>query len=182
MNSKFMPPFDGQNRWRLRWPTTAEWLLLIAIAAILIALIIPSVEWAADGSMRFPVRVLVFDATSGMPIANAGVTVFRAPPLADWNPLEKNRDRYNPRNLDRMPASASGTTGADGAVVMDTGFETGASHKRPTSHAKVSWIWVYVHAEGYGAVVVPARHDSQPVAQLKEQKELLVPIGLVPLP
>jgi len=41
--------------------------------------------------------------------------------------------------------------------------------------------WVHVQADGYGGIVVPVRHKSQPTAKLREMKELLVPVALMPI-
>ncbi len=57
-----------------------ELLLLIAIIAVVVALILPVTKWAASGNIRFPVRVLVFDAVRGRPIANAHVSSEKSHP------------------------------------------------------------------------------------------------------
>jgi hypothetical protein len=38
-----------------------------------------------------------------------------------------------------------------------------------------------VEAEGYGSVVIPVRYESQPIATLRTQKEIVVPVGLIPM-
>lgn len=68
----------------------------------------------------------------------------------------------------------------DGTAVVHYRFSTGANYKRPEPHAHLLFAWVVVAAHRYGTVVVPVRHDSMPTAKLREQKELFVPIGLVP--
>ena len=164
-------------KWHFRRLTLLEWLVVIAIVAVVILLLIPAVKWAADGDIRFPVRVFVFDAAHGTPIANAQVGVFRAPSRPDVRSLEAGRDSYDPKI--RVRDSDSGTTDAGGAVVINNEFTTGANYLRPTMYAHLRGTWVHVQADGYGGVVVPVRHDSLPTATLREQKELLVPVGLM---
>ncbi|MEJ7594233.1 MAG: hypothetical protein WKF77_22070 [Planctomycetaceae bacterium] len=165
--------------WHLRKPTLIELLLLIAIIAVVVALILPVTKWAASGSIRFPVRVLVFDAVRGRPIANAHVGIFRAAPLDDLKSLEESPDEYDPTN--RVRDDDSGTTSADGAVVINYEFRTGANYERPTMYAHLTRAWVSVKAEGYGSIVVPVRYESQPTATLRTQKEILVSVGLIPM-
>jgi hypothetical protein len=161
---------------RIRKLTLIELLVVIAIVAVIVALVLPPVKWAASGSIRFPVRVLVFDAVRGIPIENAHVGIFRAPPLLDLKFLAGEPDTYDPKKFVRD--DDVGTTDASGSVVIDYEFRTGANHERPTSHAHLRWAWVHVQADGYGGVVVPVRHESLPTKTLREQKELLVPVGL----
>ncbi len=162
-----------------RRPTIIESLLVIAIILLLTAALLPGLKWASSGEIRFPVRVLVFDAIRGMPIANADVKFFRAPPLTDSKSLEAYRDRFDPKT--RNSSGDRSVTDADGAVVIDFKFTTGANHERPTPHAHVRYAWVHVQAEGFGGVVVPVRQDSMSTASLREQKELLVTVGLIPV-
>lgn len=173
-----MSVFDRYIRRHLQWPTLVEWLVVIAIVAVMVAMLLSGEQWASSGSIRFPVRVLVFDAAHGTPIANARIGIFRARPLYDSKSLEEERDRYDPKN--RIRNTDYGTTDADGTVVIEHEFTTGANHLRPATHAHLGRAWVHVLAEGYGGVVVPVRHDSQPTATLREQKELVVPVGLMP--
>ena len=165
--------------WHLRKPTPIELLVLIAIIAVVVALILPATKWAASGNIRFPVRVLVFDAVGGRPIANAHVGIFRAAPLYDLKSLEERPDDYSPRN--RVRDDDSGATSADGAVVINYEFTTGANYERPTMSAHLRWAWVNVKAEGSGNIVVPVRYESQPTATLRTQREILVSVGLIPI-
>jgi hypothetical protein len=162
----------------MRRPTLIELLVVISVVAVLVALVIPGVKWAASGSMRVPVRVLVFDATHGPPIANASVAIFWAPPLYDLKSLDESPDSYD--STHRVRGGGSGVTDSEGAVVINYEFRTGANHERPTMHVHVAWAWVHVKAEGFGGVVVPVRHNSLPTKTLREQKELVVPVGLTP--
>lgn len=163
--------------WHLRKPTLIELLLLIAIIAAVVAVILPSAKWAASGNIRFPVRVIVFDAVHGKPIANAHVGIFRAPPIDDLKSLAVRPDDYSPTN--RVRDDDSGTTSADGTVVLGYEFRTGSNYERPTMYAHLRSAWVNVKAEGYGNIVVPVRYESQPTATLRTQKELLVTVGLI---
>lgn len=164
--------------WYLQKLTLIELLVLIAIVAVLGALLFAPAKWASSGNIRFPVRVIIFDAVHGKPIADAHVGIFRAAPIRDRKLLEEQPDEYSPAH--RLRDEDTGTTGADGAVVINYEFRTGANHDRPTSHAHLSWAWVYVRAEGYGNVVTPVRYESEPTAILRAQKELLVTVGLIP--
>lgn len=171
--------FDRHIRRHLRRPTIAEAIASTAIIVVLIALLIPGdPQWTGSGTIRLPVRLFVFDAANRIPVADAHVTIFRAPPLVDLKSFDESRDRYDPTGFD--PAAGS-TTAADGTVTIDFEFRTGISHKRPTSHAHLESAWVYVRAERYAGVVIPVRHDSEPTARFHEQKEILVPVGLVPM-
>jgi hypothetical protein len=163
----------------LRKLTVVEWLVVIAIAVVLVVLLIPGAKWASSGDIQFPVRVFVFDASHGTPIENARVGIFYGLYPQDSKFVEENRDWYAPK--DRIRDSDYGTTSAGGTVVITYKFMTGANYVRPATHAHLHGTWVHVQAEGYGGVVVPVRHDSLATATLREQKELLVPVGLMPL-
>lgn len=165
--------------WQLRKPTLVELLLVIAIIGVLVALLLPATQWASSGSIRFPVRVLVFDAIHGKPIANAHVGIFWAAPFSDLKSLKEETDKYDPKT--HVRDEDRGTTAADGDVVINYEFRTGANHERPTPHAHLRWAWVHVDAEGYGNIVVPVRYESQPIATLRTQKEIVVSVGLIPM-
>ncbi len=165
--------------WQLRKPTLVELLVLIAGIGVVVALLLPVPQWASSGSIRFPVRVLVFDAVHGKPIANARVGIFGAAPLTDFKSLEEGNDEYDPKV--RVRDENRGTTDADGAVVIDYEFTTGANYQRPTPNAHLRRAWVHVEAEGYGGIVVPVRYESQPVATLRTRKDLVVSVGLIPV-
>jgi hypothetical protein len=171
-------PIANYKRY-LRRPTIIQSLLVTAIVAVAIALIVPGVQWAASGDIRFPVRVLVFDAVHGKPIADAHVAIFRALPLLSSKSLEEDGALYDPRKLDQISRVDRGATGADGTVIINIEFHTGANHERPTMYAHLRGTWVHVQAEGFGEVVVPIRHESLPTATLRKLKELVVPVGLV---
>lgn len=170
------------RRGRFRWPTLIESLLVIAIVAVLVALIVPSAQWASSGFLRAPVRVIVFDAASGEPIANARVAVFRAEPLSETNTSPVENRRYDVRLSPLISDTNRGVTGADGMAVIEHEFRTGANHDRPMPHVHLTWAWVEVRAEGYGGLVVPVRHETLPVESVRTQGELVVPIGLLPIP
>jgi hypothetical protein len=153
-------------------------LALVAFLAVLVALILPATKWASSGDIRFPVRVFVFDATRGVPIANARVAIFWAPLLSGVETLQENREFFRSVDLDQIRDDVGGVTKSDGTVVIDYKFRTGANHERPITYAHLRGTWVRVQVEGYGGVVVPVRYDSLPTATLREQKELVVPVGL----
>ncbi len=166
--------------WSLRRPTWIEWLVVIAVIAIVVALIVPGFQWASSGSIRFPVRVFVFDAARARPIPQAQIAILRGPLPRARIDIDDIRDRVSDNLFERLPSDSLGLTGKDGTAVVHCEFSTGANHKRPEPHAHLQFAWVVVVAQPYGTVVVPVRHDSMPTAKLREQKELFVPIGLVP--
>ena len=163
---------------RLRRPTLAEALVLLAIGAVLVALLLPTPKWAASGSMQLPVRVVVFDALHGTPIAGAKVTAFRGSAFDESRLLDENRDQYDRWKSGGWEGMPSVFTDADGAALIECEFPTSSNYERPTPHAHPQGTWVEVRAEGYGGVVIPVRHSSYPTQTLREQKELLVPVGL----
>lgn len=170
-------------RHSLRRPTRVECVVVVAIITVLIALLLPTVQWASSGSIRFPVRVFVFDATRGMPLADAQVAIFRAPFMSNANSLKDYRDRYDVRNVNQIPTQdgfGKGVTGTDGTTVIEFDFRTGASHQHPEAQAHLANAWVCVRVKGFGGVVVPVRQDPQPTATMRKQNELFVPIGLTP--
>jgi len=166
---------------RIRRATVVEWLVAIVLLAVPVALILPGVKWASSGSIRVPVHVFVFDAVSGKPIADARVIIFHAPPVQGEKSLAESRELFDPEYVERLPSTMQGGTDEGGTAVIDVEFRTSASHERPEPYAHVRWEWVYVQAAGYGSVVVPVRYESQPVATVRQQKELPVSVGLVPM-
>jgi hypothetical protein len=163
-----------------RRPTVVEALVAVTVISAISGLLFSSVQWASSGSIRFPVRVLVFDATTGLPLADAHVAVFRAPPVLGSKSLEESPHRYDPRNLDRVARVWRGVTAGDGTVVIMCELSTGASNRRPAPYAHVRSAWVHAQADGFGGVVVPVRHESISTATMREMQELFVPVGLTP--
>ena len=168
--------FDKLKR-GLRRPTLIGWLAIAAIVTVTIALFLPAQQWVADGSLKVPVRVIVFDAIDGIPIVGARVVIFHAPPWMGWDSMKESRDRYNPTK--RYRSSETGETDDEGTAVIHYEFRTSSSNSNPTPKAHLRWAWVHVDADGYGEVVVPVRHESAPTKDLKTQGEIAVPIGLI---
>ncbi len=164
----------------LRKQTLLEWVVIVAILAVLIALLTPATKWASSGDLRLPVKVFVFDAIQCTPISNAKVTVFRATPVGDSASLAEWQDHFKIGPISELPHQFWATTDAQGIAVVDYEFRTGASHKRPVTHAHVNFAWVRVEADGFGGAAIPVRHESQPSSVLKQQGEILVQIGLIP--
>jgi hypothetical protein len=167
------------RRLRIRRPSLVESLVLVTIIAILVALLLPGPQWAADGSIEVPVRVRVFDAAEARPIPAAEVAIFRAPPPLPDFAIDQYRGRFSREYLEQVAANNRHVTGNDGSVVIVHEFRTGASHKDPEFRAHVSWEWVMVSAKGYGTVVVPVRYESAPTKDVREQGELFVAVGLM---
>ncbi len=168
-------------RSRLRCPSLIEALVIIIFTAFFVALIVPGTQWASSGSIRYPVRVFVFDVEQRLPIGGANVAIFRASPTVSPESLadpDQGLRQYRADNSGPFHYVARGTTGAEGTCVIEYEFRTGANHQRPTRHAHTNYAWIEVKAEEYGTVVVPVRHASMPTKVLREQAELFVPIGL----
>ena len=162
-----------------RWLTLSEALVVAAIIVVLVALLLPATQWVADGSRKFPVRIYVFDASRKIPIEGAKVSLFRAPRI-DGQSLRIPDWGYRAPGTSRLVAEPfESLTNELGYVESTVEFMTSASSRQPTPHTHLTWVWVEVHAEEYGTVVVPVRYESEPTAQVREQGQLLVPIGLV---
>lgn len=154
-----------------------EWAIVVAIGGVLVALLVPGIQWVADGDCIFPIRVIVFDAIANRPISGAHVTIFRAPPVTFEEIASARIQWHGSRETGPRDEAITDVTGG---VVIDHRFRSIASHNRPTPHLQMSWEWVEVRAEGYGGVVVPVRLESRPVEEVRRDSELLVPIGLLP--
>lgn len=160
---------------RLRSLTLIQCLAVAAVVTAIAALVSPATEWASSGSIRIPVRVVIFDAAKGDPIAGAAVAVFRALPAegqADI-PEPMSEDFMTSRNL-----RGRAVTGHDGTAVVDIEFRTGASRESPTPKAHLRWEWVVASAEDYGTTMVPVRYEPVPTKTLRDQKQLLAVVGL----
>lgn len=164
----------------IRRPTLIEFLVIVAIITVLAALLIPPVQWASSGDIDVPVRVFVFDADLAIPIEGAVVGIIRCQPWSSDEFLKDYRDRVPTDVFDAIDESVKGTTSPEGIAVISYRFRTGASHTNPVTWAHTSWYWVAVKAEGYGGAFIPVRHESTPNKKLREDKELRVPVGLMP--
>jgi Flp pilus assembly pilin Flp len=164
---------------RLAGFTGLEWIVIVAIIAVLIALLYPQTQWVSDGSIRLPVRVIVIDAEQGTPISGAKVLVSRGPWAKDPKALDELRDRFASGFIDDLPQKYFATTDEKGVAVIEHEFFTSASDRRPVSHAHLDYNWVRVEAEGYRAAFVPVRDESQPTALLRKQGEVLVQIEMI---
>jgi len=156
--------------------TVVEWLVILAIVSVLTALIVPETQWASDGRIEFPVRVVVFDAEKAQPISGAEVALTHLSPVTEVDKIPNPV----PRNfLNDLPEDRRHRTGDDGSVTINYNFNTGASNRSPRPRAHLRWEWVIVRAKGYGTVVIPVRHDSMETKALRELGELIVPVGLM---
>lgn len=161
---------------RLR-PGRMFWLLCLALVALLVVYVIPLIPWATNGTFSCPVRVFAFDATQRTPIAKATVSVFRSPPVLGPNSLAAEGRNYRAERVEQPADAVHGTTDSDGMAVVNFEFQTSANNTRPAPEAHTRWVWVEVHAEGYGTTIVPVRHDSTKIADIQKLGELLVPVG-----
>lgn len=155
-----------------------DWLVVIAVVAVLIAVLMPPVQWASSGEIKVPVQVQVLDERSGIPVVGAAVALFRSPPP------ESNASRSFEGELplaifdgDENPYLT--TSDVNGLATITYPFRTGANHERPESHAHTRWVWVAVRAEKNRDAVVQVRQNSLPTAQLKQLKVLQVSVAAV---
>jgi hypothetical protein len=165
----------------LRAQSRLEWAVIALIIAILVTLLTPQTRWASSGDIRLPVRVFVFDAIQCTPISDAKVMLFRAAPVANRGSLAERQEQFQIGLIGQLPQKFWTATDADGIAVVEYEFRTGASHNRPVNHAHLNFTWVRVEADGFGGAQVPVRHESQPTSVLKQQGEILIQIGLVPI-
>lgn len=155
-----------------------EWTVLVLIALALAALLVPSPQWAASGTMRVPVRVVVFDAETGAPIAGALVAIVRAPPVTrEFAPTEST-ELFSAWWLAFDRGQILMRTLADGAVTIPTEFTTGFSDKNPEPRAHTRWQWVLVQADGYGRVAAPLRHESMTTESVRREGTLTTAVGM----
>lgn len=161
--------------------TVIDWIVLVVICAVILALIIPKTKWASSGSLQVPVKIMVFDLSTGSPIPHAQVTLFRAPPVHGLQAFLEDHDRYRPAHYKGFVHELQrGETDLQGSATIGYEFRTGANYENPAPRAHTNWVWVEVRAAGYGVVVVPIRHESLATSGIKERGELAVPIGLEP--
>lgn len=158
--------------------TRVEWLVVLVIVALLIALLYPSVQWVSDGSIQIPVRVFVFDVAHSRPIPDAHVAIVHGPLPRAGIDINEIHERVPDDLFEKLPSDLTALTGKDGTAVVHREFPTSASRKHPESKTHLHLAWVVVQALNYGTVAVPLAQDSMPTALLKEQQELFVPIGL----
>jgi hypothetical protein len=156
-----------------------EWLILVMILAIVIALTLPGPQWASSGTIEMPVRIVVFDAKTTLPISDADVAIFRAPPATGNFDLAEYRDPIA-NTLAAMERDDLGKkTDSNGSATIVFEFRTGASHVHTESRAHTSWYWVIVSADGYGSAVLPLRYETLPTKVLREQEFLPAYVGLI---
>lgn len=150
--------------------TLIEWLILTAVITVLIALLLPEVQWASSGFITIPVEVTVFDSESGEPIENASVYIVRSSPGSVKDDLPR---------LGSLASGEGNTTNESGMVTVQCNFSTGANNRRPEPHAHTNFCSLVVGADGYDTVVVPVREHSIPTSILQEKGRLPVRVGLV---
>lgn len=169
-----------QKTFKSLWPSTIiEWLIIIAIIAVTIAILVPEAQWASDGDITIPVRVVVFDAETVTPINGAQVSLFRCPPWTEDEFLKGFRERWSSEQFDADWNLHRGVTDVTGQAVITYKFNTSASNKNPVTRAHTRWVWTAVRANGYGGAAVQLRQESLPTSILREQKGLTVPVGLI---
>ena len=162
----------------MRRLTLIELLAVIAIVSVLVVVFIQPAKWVASGRMDLKVRVFVFDALKGEPIAGARVGILSAPPVHNSQELDNYGEALTTR-LDDLPESDRSITGADGLATLECRFHTSASSQRPTSYVHLPSRWVLIEARGYSGVFLPVRYESEPAGPVRKAGELPVMVGLI---
>lgn len=155
-----------------------EWTVLALIAVAVAALLLPGPKWASSGEIRIPVRVVVFDAETLSPIADAMVAIVRVPPAPGEFEPKAYADQFSATWSAFDRGEIRTRTLADGSVAIPTDFGTGASHTNPEPRAHTRWHWVLVAVNGYGRVAIPLRYESMSTAQLRRDGLLTAAVGL----
>ena len=162
----------------LRKMSWTEWLVVIAIICVVVALSVPPVQWGSSGVIVVPVRVIVFDAAIATPIKGAKVLIVRSPP-AEVDGFMTDLQARVPASIEDYPEEHRSVTDANGQAIFKYKFRTGAVNKHPIPSAHLSFYWVVVQAHGYGGSVTPLRYESVPNKELRQRGELIVPVGLL---
>ena len=169
---------------KLRWnPALFEMLWIVFVVVILAVLLIPDVEYVADGTREFPVRVFVFDVERGEPIPDAEVAVisrgvFRAYSIERAQEAAKELVPLQD-HLDFVPASQKGHTDEQGIASLVVEVRTQSSHRHPQPRAYPGHNWVVVSAPGFRGVVFPLSQEPVLTSELRERGGFLVPIGIM---
>lgn len=158
--------------------TLLEWGVIAVIIAILVALMLPDVEWASSGTVVAPVHVVVFDGKTMLPIADAVVGIVRAAPAAGDLALDDYRETFMSAWSAMAEGESGSRTGSDGSVTIEFEFPTSASHENPEARAHTRWYWLLVSSKEYGAAVMPLRYESITTKSLQQQKVLQAYVGL----
>ena len=164
-------------------PTRLEWAVVALIVVVLAALLYPSVQSWGSGQRTVPVLVHVFDAATGKPIIGARVTIIKT--LCPAEDAEESEYRFPVEfhDSDDDVGLKHGTTDASGRARIEFTFNTDSFQRG--LEKRVLWTFtcsarVYVTGEGYGGVVVPARHEpTRRVGAIKDLT-IYVPVGLFP--
>ncbi|MBA4030518.1 MAG: hypothetical protein C0478_06460 [Planctomyces sp.] len=167
-------------------------MLVAAIAALLLAiLLLQPVRWASSGDIELPVRVLIFDATTGKSIEGARVWILRAPAvfedqvpedLIGWiKELELPPQGEQPASVNQHPFIVQGITASEGVATLRHKFTTGASDRSPEGWVHLHRAWVVVKSPKHGGVVLPIRFAPERRPAVKQAGEVLVTVGLFPI-
>ena len=187
------PASPAKPRWNLtlavivgkyRWdPTLIEMLVLTVIAVILGLLLIPEVQYAADGERELPVRVFVFNVDTGEPVPDAEVAVITRGPRGVYSveDTQEAAKQFVPLqdHLDFVPATQKGRTNEQGMVSLQAVFRSGSSHKHPNTRVFPAKCWVVVSGHGFRGVVISMGREAVEVGEVKRGGGFLVPIGIM---
>ncbi|SFI81003.1 hypothetical protein [Planctomicrobium piriforme] len=172
MNADTSTPVS--RKW-LRPLTLVEWLVIIALIAVLIALLVPPVKWGASGFIDVPIRIFVFDVIEGRPIKGAHVAIIRYSPDMPKAEFPAITAAF----FDELRTSQDHQTDDRGSTIITETFMTEVNYKSPEQFALLFNRWVVVAADGFEPVMTPVRHDTERTAKIRKRGELVVAVGLV---
>ena len=177
-----MPESNAELAPRRWWHLKlVEILVVIAIVAVLIALLLPPVEWVSDGTRVLPVRVFVFDPQTGRPIPGAKIALSRGMGMRqpDQSPeIAKQFSGLSDWKYLGFPKQTA-QTDVQGFATVPFEFSVSASRKHPTPRAFPGKCWILVQADGYGRVLVTPGHLAVEVQDVQNVGGFLVPVGLL---
>ena len=177
-----MPESNAELAPRRWWQLKlVEILVVIAIVAVLIALLLPPVEWVSDGTRVLPVRVFVFDPQTGRPIPGAKIALSRGMGMYQPDQGPEIAKQFSGLSdwKDSAPPNQTALTDDQGFATVQFEFNVSASRKHPTRRAFPAKCWILVQAPGYGPVMVTAGNTAVEVQDVQNVGGFLVPVGLL---
>jgi hypothetical protein len=169
---------------RLRWwQKLTRWeilLSIVAVIAVLIALLLPPVQWASDGTRVLPVRVFVFDPDSGQPIPGAKVFLSRGLGMFESTQGPEIAGQFGSSKdwSDLVKPDQQGITNNEGLASVNFEFRVTASNLHPQPKLSPAKCWIRIEAPGYGTAMVTPGSIVVEVQKATEAGGFLVPVGL----
>src|SRR5690606_11408376 len=122
----------------MKMTRNVQGLAVVGVIALVAACLLPAFQparWVADGHVRLPVRVIVFDAVQESPIEGATVALFHAAPGEEGAEVP---EALSQEELERLSKNGL-LTGRDGTVVIEYELSTSASDRSPEMKAHLRW-------------------------------------------